>query len=340
MGFIFNMEEQVSFHQMLTWFLSEKSQHLDNEGEWVVNMIAKSIRLSYRALPRTNIKLESLDITIDIINEKDYLGQDNDYLQPVLGLKGFVDSQIKEDVVDFFIHGSLSTLDYVKGWSDFDTLVVVNSQTIESPSKLINLRRKLISAQDYLFKIDPLQHHGFIFCSEFDLGQYLSHCMPIEVLVESKSLIRQSKLSIKYNRTKSESKQFFMQKVSVFKNAFDEGALIHHKYKGKYLLEDYRDINTMYQMKYFLSVLMSLPVLYLDALGVPSYKRDSFNKIKHQFGDEWEIIDKASAIRSSWAENEMHPYSNNEIPNWLKAKLGNNYFKRAYEISNIMSARL
>jgi hypothetical protein len=334
------MIEHRNFHQVLTWFLSEKSQLLDREGEWLVNMIAKSIAISYRALPITNIKLKSLDINIDIINEKDYSGQDNDYLQPVLGLKGFVNSQIKDNVVDFFIHGSLSTLDYVKGWSDFDTLVVVNSQTIENPSKLIELRKKLKSAQKYLMKIDPLQHHGFIFCSEFDLSQYLSHCMPVEVLVESKSLIRQSKLSIKCNRTKLESKQFFMQKVAVFKNAFDEGALIHHKYKGKYLLEDYGDMNTMYQMKYFLSVLMSLPALYLDALGIPSYKKDSFNKIKHQFGDEWEIIDKASAIRSSWAENEMHPYSNNEIPNWLKAKLGNNYFQRAYEISSIMSARL
>ena len=67
MDSIFSMIEQRSFHQVLTWFLSEKSQHLDNEGEWVVNMIAKSIGISYRALPQTNIKLESLDITIDII---------------------------------------------------------------------------------------------------------------------------------------------------------------------------------------------------------------------------------------------------------------------------------
>ena len=86
MGFIFNMEEQISFHQMLTWFLSRKSQHLDNEGEWVVNMIAKSIRLSYRALPRTEIKLQTLDINIDAVNVKDYSGQDADYLQPILRL--------------------------------------------------------------------------------------------------------------------------------------------------------------------------------------------------------------------------------------------------------------
>ena len=96
----------------------------------------------------------------------------------------------------------------------------------------------------------------------------------------------------------------------------------------------------MYQMKYFLSVLMSLPVLYLDALGIPSYKKDSFNKVKHQFGDEWEIIDRATSIRSMWAEYEVHPYAGNKIPEWLQVKLGNNYFQRAYEISSKMSARL
>ena len=90
MGFIFNMEEQISFHQMLTWFLSKKSQHLDNEGEWVVNMIAKSIGLSYRALPRDDIKCQELDVNINAINVQDYLGRDADYLQPILRLKDFV----------------------------------------------------------------------------------------------------------------------------------------------------------------------------------------------------------------------------------------------------------
>jgi len=340
MGFIFNMEEQISFHQMLTWFLSKKSQHLDNEGEWVVNMIAKNIGTSYKALPRTDIRLEPMHIDINCINIEDYSGQDADYLQPILRLKKFVNSEIKGNVVDFLIHGSLSTLDYSKGWSDLDTLVVVNSKTIENPRNLISFRRELISAQDYLFDIDPLQHHGFIFCSEFDLGQYLSHCMPIEVLEESKSLIRQSKLSIKYNRSKLKSRQFFEQKVSIFKKAFEEGVLVHHQYEGKYLLEDYGDTNTMYQMKYFLSVLMSLPILYLDALGSPCYKKKSFDRIKQHFGDEWEIIEKASIIRLKWSEYETHPFIGNDIPEWLRKELGNSYFKRAYMISKAMSQRL
>jgi len=330
------MEEQINFHQMLTWFLSKKSQHLDNEGEWVVNMIAKSIGLSYRALPRTDIKLQTIDIHIDAVNEKDYSGQDADYLQPILRLKNFVNSQIKDNVVDFFIHGSLSTLDYAKGWSDLDTLLVVNSKTIENPRILISFRRKLISIQDCLLDIDPLQHHGFIFCSEYDLDQYSSQCMPIEVLMESKSLIKQSKLSIKYSRSKLKSRNFFKQKALLFKKTFEDGVLAHHQYKGEYLLENYGNIDTMYQMKYFLSVLASLPVLYLDALGLPCYKKDSFDKVKKHFINEWEIIEKAGIIRSKWPKYEVHPFVGNQIPEWLQQELGNNYFERAYKVSNKM----
>ena len=92
----------------------------------------------------------------------------------------------------------------------------------------------------------------------------------------------------------------------------------------------------MYQMKYFLSVLMSMPVFFLDALGQASYKKDSFKKAKPYFGKEWEIIEISSEIRQQWQHNERHPYLGNEIPGWLINKLGKDYFSRAYNISKKM----
>jgi hypothetical protein len=335
-----NIVNQISFRQMLTWFLSKKSLCLDDEGSWVVAMIAKSISLSYKTLTKAEVTLKTLDIEIDIVNEKDYLSQDADYLKPILQLRDFVNLHIKEYVVDFLVHGSMSTLDYSIGWSDLDTLVVVKSETIENSKKLIDFRKEILYAQDFLYKIDPLQHHGFIYCSEFDLSQYLSHCMPVEVLQESKSLIRKSKLSIKHNRSKLEARYFFDQKVALFKQAYEEGVLAHHKINDRYLQENYADINTMYQMKYFLSVLMSLPALYLDALGMPCYKKDSFDIVRKNFGNEWEIIEKASAIRSKWHNCEPHSYVGNRIPEWLQKDLGDLYFDRAYLISKIMSEKL
>ncbi len=334
------MEEQVDFHQILTWFLSRKSLYLENEGPWVISMMAKNIGHTYRALPKYNGKLKDATVQIKAVSEEDYRSKDVDYLDSVLKLKEFVSSYIEEHVVDFLIHGSISTLDYSKGWSDLDTLVIVSSETIENPRALMTLREKLINAHDYLLQLDSLQHHGFIYCTEFDLSQYLTHCMPIAVLEESKSLIKDSELLLKYDRSNIHMRRFFDQKVALFKKTFEEGVLRHHQYDGKYLQENYKDLNTMYQMKYFLSIVMSLPIYYLDALGEPSYKRDSFGKIKSLFGKEWDIVEKASLVREKWGELEEYPYVGNDIPSWLCEELGGDYFERAYLLSKVMSEKL
>tara|TARA_Y100000746_G_scaffold26393_1_gene20202 strand:- start:22465 stop:23469 length:1005 start_codon:yes stop_codon:yes gene_type:complete len=334
------MKEQANIHQMLTWFLSKKSMHLDEEGSWVVEMIAKSICKNYNNLSNPQVKSNKLDVKIEFLEKKHYEDKDIKYLQPVIQLQDFINLNLKNYVIDFLVHGSLATMDYIKGWSDFDTLVIIKSEVIKDHTKLISFRKKMIEAQSFLLKLDPLQHHGFIYSTEFDLDYYLSHCMPVEVLRESKSFISSSNLVINYNRSNSDAKILFKNKVSLFKKAFENGELHHHKYKGEYLLEDYKNNSAMYQMKYFLAVLMSLPVLYLDALDKACYKRESFEIVKSDFLNEWEIMDKASIIRLYWSHKEAHPFKNNEIPLWLKEELGYSYFERAYKLAQAMLSKL
>ena len=331
-----NTESQVNFHQILTWFLSAKSQYLDAEGPWVVSMMAKNLAFSYSKLPIVNRKFTESIIKIPKIKTHDYQSKDVSYLQVILELQEYVSSSLKDYVVDFLIHGSLSTLDYSLGWSDLDTLVIVSSDTIKDPVALIDFRKKLAIAQKYLYEIDPLQHHGFIYCTELELDQYLEYCMPLEVLKESKSLLRDSLLSIKHDRSNALGSRFFEQKTRTLEKAFEEGVLYHHQFEGKYLQENYNDMNAMYQMKYFLSVVMSLPIFYLDAIGEPSYKKDSFRKLKSLFVDDWDIIERASNVRMKWSEQEHHPYIGNDIPEWLPTELGTEYFERAYRLSKTM----
>jgi len=333
-------DSQINFHQLLTWFLSSKSQHLDVEGPWVVNMMAKNIAFSYTALPVLKDGLFQSKIKIPKINEHDYQCKDKQYLRSILNLQDYVRINIEQYVVDFLIHGSLSTLDYSVGWSDLDTLVIVSGETIKNPTALIDLRSKLSVAQQYLYEIDPLQHHGFIFCTEFELSQYLEYCMPLEVLFESKSLLRDSTLRINHDRSNALNSHFFELKTRTLEKAYNEGVLHHHPYEGKYLLDNYKDMNTMYQMKYFLSVVMSLPIYYLDAIGEPSYKKDSFRKLESVFSLDWGIIEKASTVRAKWAEQENHPYVGNDIPGWLPIELGAEYFDRAYKLSKAMLDKL
>lgn len=335
-----NTESQVNFHQILTWFLSAKSQYLDDEGPWVVSMMAKNLAFSYSQLPIVNKKLTESIVKIPKIKTYDYQSKDVSYLQAILELKEYVSSDLKGYVVDFLIHGSLSTLDYSLGWSDLDTLVIVRGDTIKDPLALIDFRKKLAVAQKILYKIDPLQHHGFIYCTELELEQYLEYCMPLEVLEESKSLLGDSLLSIKHNRSNALGSYFFEQKTRTLEKAFKEGVLYHHQYEGKYLQENYKDMNTMYQMKYFLSLVMSLPIFYLDAIGEPSYKKDSFQKLKSLFVDDWDIIERASKVRMKWSKEESHPYIGNDIPVWLPVELGADYFERAYRLSTTMLQKL
>ena len=122
--------------------------------------------------------------------------------------------------------------------------------------------------------------------------------------------------------------------------ANESKVLRHHKYNDSYLVENYENEDAMYQLKYFLSILMTLPAYYLDAKGSPSYKRDSFEIVENDFPKNWEIIEKATEIRNSWAKNETHPYEGNSIPTWVKEILGYDYFERAYNLSSEMLASL
>jgi len=230
----------------------------------------------------------------------------------------------------------MATLDYSKGWSDLDTFVIVNSDTLYSPDNIIDLRYKMIAAHDYLLQIDVHQHHGFIFCSEIGLRHYYSHYLPLEVLRESKTLLPYGALRVHSNRKKKYAVESFRKINNTLADALKNGILKHHKYQNEYLQDSFKNLNTMYQLKYFLSIVMTLPTYYLDAKGLPTYKGESFNKVKYDFIQDWEIIEKATKIREMWPDKEEHPYIGNEIPKWVVSILGGDYFYNAYKLSNSM----
>ena len=94
MDFIFDMKDQANLSQTLTWFLSKKSLHLDNEGDWVVDMVAKTITHSYRSLQKSHLEVELAYIDIDLIGQYSLSG-DADYLQPVRDLQTFITSDLQ-----------------------------------------------------------------------------------------------------------------------------------------------------------------------------------------------------------------------------------------------------
>ena len=204
---------------------------------------------------------------------------------------------------------------------------------------MINFKKICLEIKKQLFKIDPLQHHGLIFCPQKYLNFYEYFLLPTNVLIRSKSIINKTKLTVYECKNKEHPIEHLKNLNLLLKKAFKNGYLEHHKYQNKYLLDNFADINTMYQMKYFLSIIMTLPTYYLHSIGKPVYKKDSFEIAKQDFKKEWEIVDTATRIRYLWGIKEQHPYKSNKIPKWLIKNLGRNYFMRAYKLSNSMYKR-
>ena len=157
--------------------------------------------------------------------------------------------------------------------------------------------------------------------------------LPANVLQKSKSVIKSNKIIKNENISNDFPINHLKNLNNLLYQSYKTGTLKHHKYNNKYLKDNYLDMNTMYQMKYFLSIVMTLPTYYLHSIGRPIYKKDSFNLIKENFLNEWEIIEIASNIRSEWVKKERYPFKGNKIPLWLKNMLGDHYFKRAYMLS-------
>jgi len=153
---------QGTLRQMLTWFLSPKSLGLEHDGEHAVHMVANHLAEGYAVLNDRLGSERTSTVSIAGFNAADYQGEDAEYLAPVVELGDWVNREISEHVSEFMIHGSIATLDYSRGWSDFDTFVIVSSDTALNGHALTELRSKLLGAYSYLTTVDPLQHHGFI----------------------------------------------------------------------------------------------------------------------------------------------------------------------------------
>ena len=116
---------------------------------------------------------------------------------------------------------------------------------------------------------------------------------------------------------------------------------MHHGKNGKYLLENYKDTDTMYQLKYFLSVIMLLPTLFLNLKGNYCRKSDSFTLINEYFAqDRLELITTASKIRNDWPAKQGRKINSNRIPTWLVKDLGRDYLKRGADLAKLFEGQI
>lgn len=325
---------QTTSNNLLNWVLQGKDCNRELPY-YTQNMIFDHLIESYNV-----IGTEDTDAAVEIkeINDKDYVSYN-----PIKKIRRLVES--KKFLFSYFmIHGSFGDLKLAKDWSDFDAMAVVKSEALNPNNRLILL--ETCDKIDKLMRgIDPYQHHGVHFIHEYEAAAYPNLYMPINLFNKSKCLLGNT--SFPYKRV--DSKTYELRRIKgIFKTliaAGQTGKLKHHARLGIYLEEDYKNIYTMYQMKYFLCVVMLLPTLWLNSIDDYCEKKDSFIKIKKYFSQkELELIDKASSIRQTWGYEYQGNINKNEIPLWLTKRLGLNYLKRgealAKKFERVLNERL
>lgn len=311
---------QGSLRQMLTWFLSPKSLGLEHDGEHAVHMIANHLAQGYAALnERLNFQ-PTTEVEIHAFEKAEYQGTDADYLVPVVELGERVNSEIAEHVSDFMIHGSIATLDYSRGWSDFDTFVIVSADTALNGRALTALRTKLLSAYRFLTSVDPLQHHGFIVCTDIDLKRYYEDTMPLEVLRRAKSYLGARTLQINPIRNVDRERNILASRAQFFREAGEMGVMKHHAYNDVYLQSHYRNAeNGLFQFKYLLGIGAIAPCYYRDAIGNSAYKKDAIEQVAPLLSEPSRaFLESTTHIRNQWPKRQEFPYKGNRIPDWFK----------------------
>jgi len=311
---------QGSLRQMLTWFLSPKSLGLEQDGEHAVHMVANHLAEGYAVLADRLDHETSTQLEVQAFDKFEYQGDDADYLAPVVELGEGVTNDIAEHVTDFMIHGSIATLDYSRGWSDFDTFVIVSADTALNGRELTALRTKLLDAYKFLTAIDPLQHHGFIVCTEIDLKRYYEDTMPLEVLRRAKSYLGSTTLHLNPVKNIKRESKILASRAQFFREAGDLGVMKHHAYRGEYLQSHYRNAeNGLFQFKYMLGIGAIAPCYYRDAIGKSAYKKDAIEQVAPLLSQPSRaFLESTTSIRNEWPKRQAFPYEGNKIPEWFK----------------------
>lgn len=209
--------------------------------------------------------------------------------RPIAKLKELANGLLRQHAVDYFIHGSYASLDPC-GYSDLDTLVVLKADVVADPGRLLHAARDLRQALRCLYALDPLQHHGHFVVAEQDLSDYPETFFPLVLFNHAVSL--------------RDDRQGDILGLTVRDCEFETRAAVWgmcYQLRQRYI--ESRPPCSAYERKLYLSWIMLLPALYLQATGRPCYKRESFELARPEFGDKvWaDAVVMASELRSRWS---------------------------------------
>ena len=317
---------------MLNWLLQGKTAAIKKEPFYVKTQLYNHLDSVFEAIEESNEN--EIQIHLDRFDKKDY--QESPDMFEVLSVQKLL-KPLKKDFTHFIIHGSTADLKTSSGWSDFDSIAVVRDLP-RNEKEICILIDSCIKLDIEMRKIDKLQHHGIHFLHEKELMSYPQLYLPYQLFFDAKCLLGSPNIVVKPICSRVQEMQRFSSILNTFQAANDKGFLNHHPLDNVFLEEDFRNIHTMYQLKYFLSVVMLLPTLWFNLKDVYCKKEDSFNLIKKHFDNkDLEILLKASKIRADWKNSQV---DKNKIPNWVIETLEEKYLQRGYIFAKTLSENI
>ena len=174
-------------------------------------------------------------------------------------------------------------------YSDLD-LVVIGDLFSQEVRKTISRLEKLI------LEIDPLQHHGVQLMDSSCLEAYWQMDLPVETIKKSKSFIDEPYL-LRFKKIIEES---YGAKSSVI-NTLEA--------IERFLQKENKQEIGLWAWKYFLSQLMLLPTLFLEAIGKYVYKAYSFELAQEYFSETaWYAMEAATKARNEWPDEYDRNY--------------------------------
>ena len=191
---------------------------------------------------------------------------------------------LKESLCGAYVHGSLGTGEEV-AYSDFDALLILRDDIFQSKEHLAQTCHTVLRTQKLLSDYDPLQHHGFFVISESDLRHYPDSVFPQVLFEHAKSLMRAGdKVELQVPDAHCDQ----LRPLLGMLDAIERKA----KHPGS--------MTNLFEVKLFLSQLMLVPCLFLQAKGTPVFKRESFAIVRGLDESTWRAVEFASALRKDW----------------------------------------
>ncbi len=297
----------INFNKKLNWFFDIKYLNFRTTNKKEILYQAKQLSQEYKKLiNRKDNKKSKIKITIKTNKfESNLISNKISNKRKIIKSFSFLKKNKFDIFFKFFlVQGSISNNDFIDGWSDFDSFVVIKNDVIFDYNKLLELQKKLKIFYKLVLKYSPFQHHGIIIYTEHDLENYKLGFLPPEALKENINIFKKEKIHFKrIIGEKRLSVDIIRQRNDYIKKSLFDGYYDHHVFNNRKMkVPLVENDQTLHQLFCHIGFMLNIPILFLDSINQSSHKKKSFQKFYKIIKDKKIInfIKKHEKLRKNW----------------------------------------